>query len=276
MTLYFIHRGQCRKGKQMTFEGKVALLTGSGRGIAKEAALQMAAQGAAIVLNDIVEERLRQAEADVKATGADVLAVNADVTKPQQVQEMVARAVHIFGSVDILVNSAGGSLQTPRFLEEISEEDWARVVDFNLGSQFRCTKAVVPFMKKKGWGRIVNIASSAGTHGEPLAWSPAYSAAKAGVLGFTRQIAIELGRHGITCNAISQGDTETERSHELWAEGLWPETEEEIRERYKHHPIPRMARPAEVAAVITFLCSSEASYINAENIMVTGGAFISP
>ena len=260
----------------MTFEGRVALITGSGRGIGKESAMQMARKGATIVLNDTDDSLLRQAEEDIKSTGSQVLAVNADVTKPDQVLDMITQASDLYGGIDILVNNVGGSLRTPRFLEEITEETWDRVVNFNLDSQFRCTKAVIPYMKQNNWGRIINISSSAGTHGEGKAWSPPYAAAKAGVLGLTKQVAIEFGRHGITCNAIAQGDTETERSKELWEEGLWPETPEEIRERYKDNPIPRFAKPSEVAAVVVFLASEEASYVNAETIMVTGGAWISP
>ena len=258
----------------MSFQGKVAFITGSGRGIGREAAVQMARKGADIVLCDVVEERLKQAEAEIQEAGARVLALRADVTAPQQVRQMVNQAVETLGSVDILVNNAGGSLETPRFLEQVSEEDWARVVDFNLGSQYRCTKAVVPYMKKKGWGRIVNISSSAGTHGEVLVWSPPYAAAKAGVLGFTKQLAIEFGRYGITCNAIAQGDTDTERTRELLDQGLWPETREDVQERYQHYPIPRPGKPKEIASVIVFLCSEEASYVNGETILVTGGAWI--
>ncbi len=264
----------------MTFENKVALITGSGRGIGKEAAMQMAKLGASIVLNDIDQERLDQAEKDVRATGAKVLAINADVTSPEQVQQMVDRAVEEFGGIDILVNNSGGSLGTPRYLEETTEEDWAKVMDFCLNSQFRVTKAVLPHMKKKGWGRIVNISSSAGTHGESSIWSPPYSASKAGVLGFTKQVAIEVGRHGITCNAIAQGDTWTERTEELYDPNRpdvpWHETLEEGLARYDKNPIPRFGKPEEVAATIVFLCSEGASYINAETIMITGGAWIAP
>lgn len=260
----------------MTFDGRVALITGSGRGIGKESAIQMAKKGATIILNDTDDALLQKAKEEIESLGAKVLAVNADVTKPEPVLKMVRTASDLYGGIDILVNNVGGSLRTPRFLEEVTEETWARVVNLNLDSQFRCTKAVVPYMKQNRWGRIVNISSSAGTHGEEKAWSPPYAAAKAGVLGFTKQVAIEFGRYGITCNAIAQGDTDTERSKEMWSEGLWPETPEQIEERYKENPIPRFAKPSEVAAVVVFLASEESSYVNAETIMVTGGAWISP
>ena len=110
----------------MTFEGRVALITGSGRGIGKESAMQMARKGATIVLNDTDDSLLQQAEEDIKSTGSQVLAVNADVTKPDQVLDMITQASDLYGGIDILVNNVGGSLRTPRFLEEVTEETWDR------------------------------------------------------------------------------------------------------------------------------------------------------
>ncbi|HBY92904.1 MAG: SDR family oxidoreductase [Ardenticatenaceae bacterium] len=258
----------------MRFEGKVALVTGAGRGIGKAAAMMMAREGAVVVFNDIRDDLLAQAREEATAVGTEVLAINADVTRRPAVKAMVDQVIKSFGKIDILVNNVGGSLRTPRFIEQISLTDWWRVIDLCLTTQFLCCQAVVPHMQARKYGRIVNVSSVAGTFGEPLIWSPSYSAAKAGVLALTRQLALELGPDGITVNAIAQGDTTSERTQEIWASGLWPETMEELNQRYQRYPIKRPATPEEIAAVIVFLASDDSGYITGETVNCNGGQFM--
>jgi NAD(P)-dependent dehydrogenase (short-subunit alcohol dehydrogenase family) len=226
--------------------------------------------GARVVFNDL--HRINLAEEFAKQYGNErALAVKADVTDSAEVKMLVDRTVQTFGRVDILINNVGGSLDTSRFLEQISDDDWHRVLQLSLTSQFYTVRAVAPHMKAQRWGRIVNVSSTAGVYGEQLIWSPSYAAAKAGVCGFTRQVAIELGRHNITVNAIAQGDTETERTRELWGSS-WPESPEERERRYRAKiPLQRPAQPPEVAHAIVFLASEEASFINGTTIDVNGG-----
>jgi 3-oxoacyl-[acyl-carrier protein] reductase len=254
----------------LSVSGKVAVVTGAARGIGRETARIFAERGVKVLINDL--DRFAAAAELADQLGRDrALAVKADVTDAAQVAQMIEQAVSAFGSVHILINNVGGSLGTSRFVEGISDGDWRRVVDLCLTSQFYTTRAVAPLMKAQRWGRIVNISSSAGVFGERLVWSPAYAAAKAGVCGFTRQVAIELGRYNITVNAVAQGDTETERTREIWATD-WPETEEQRWARYQTFvPLQRPAAPAEIANVITFLASEEASFINGATVDVNGG-----
>lgn len=253
--------------------GRVALVTGAGRGIGARVAEVLVRRGASLAINDL--HRYDAAASLADSLGSDqAMALQADVTDPVQVEEMVRSVVARFGALHILINCVGGSLNTPRFLEEISAEQWRDVLDLSLTSQFYCSRASIPHMKRAGWGRIVNISSSAGVFGEPLGWSPAYAAAKAGVLGLTRQIALEFGPMGITANAVAPGDTETERTHELW-ESSWPETPEQRGDRYARTvPLRRAASIDEVAETISFLASDAAGFVTGETINVNGGQFM--
>jgi 3-oxoacyl-[acyl-carrier protein] reductase len=254
----------------MTVDGKVAVVTGAGRGIGREAARILGEKGAKVVICDL--DRIAMAEDLANQLGNDrALVLSADVTDSAQARALVDRAVASFGTIDILVNNVGGSLGTPRFVEQLSDADWHRVIDLCLSSQFYMTRAAAPIMKAQRWGRIINISSTAGVYGDPQIWSPAYAAAKAGVTGFTRQVAIELGRHNITVNAVAPGGTVTERLREIWATN-WPESEEQRKQRWEATiPLQRPATPVEVANVIVFLASDEAGFINGATIDVNGG-----
>jgi 3-oxoacyl-[acyl-carrier protein] reductase len=254
----------------MTVHGKVAVVTGAGRGIGREAARVLGEKGARVVLCDL--DRIAMAEDLANQLGKDrALVLTADVTDSAQAKALVEHAAAVFGAVNILVNNVGGSLGTPRFVEQVSDEDWRRVIDLCLSTQFYMTRAVAPIMKEQRWGRIINISSTAGVYGDPQIWSPAYAAAKAGVTGFTRQVAIELGRHNITVNAVAPGGTVTERLQEIWATN-WPESEEQRKQRWEATiPLQRPATPVEIGNVIAFLASEEASFINGATIDVNGG-----
>jgi 3-oxoacyl-[acyl-carrier protein] reductase len=254
----------------VSLEGRVALVTGAGRGIGRETVRVLAEKGARVVINDLdgIDMAADLAEQLGKSCA---LAIKADVTNPDQVKALVDKAAAAFGTIDILVNNVGGSLGTSRFLEQVSDSDWHRVVDLTLSTQFYTSRAVAPLMKAERWGRIINVSSTAGVYGDPAVWSPAYAAAKAGVCGFTRQIAIELGRYNITVNAVAPGTTETEHLREIWATN-WPESPEQREQRWKVTiPLQRPAKPAEIANVIVFLASEEASFINGATVDVNGG-----
>ena len=254
----------------MTVDGKVAVVTGAGRGIGREAARILGEKGAKVVICDL--DRIAMAEDLANQLGKDrALALSADVTDSTQAKAAIDRAVAAFGTIDILVNNVGGSLGTPRFVEQLSDADWHGVIDLCLSSQFYMTRAAAPIMKAQRWGRIINISSTAGVYGDPQIWSPAYAAAKAGVTGFTRQAAIELGRHNITVNAVAPGGTVTERLREIWATN-WPESDEQRKRRWEATiPLQRPATPVEVANVVVFLASDEAGFINGATIDVNGG-----
>ncbi len=259
----------------MRFKDKTAIVTGSGRGQGKETALIMASEGADVTINDIQADVLDQARKEIEATGAGVLAVEADMTKEDQVADMVDQTLKQFGKVDILVNVVGGTYATrKRFTAEITDEEWHDTLDLNLTSQFLCSRAVVPHMQKRGYGRIVCVSSMAGLSGESLLWAPPYSAAKAGVLGLTRQMALEFGPYGITVNAVAQSDTMTERTYDHFKDGLWPETQEEFMARYTRYALGHPAQPVDVARVIAFLASDDAGFMTGETVRVTGGALI--
>jgi NAD(P)-dependent dehydrogenase (short-subunit alcohol dehydrogenase family) len=261
------------------FTGAVAIVTGSGRGIGFEAARILHAEGARVVVNDVDQARLDQAVDRLGGDEARVRASRTDVTDPAAVERMVADTVGAFGEVDVLVNVVGGSYGAVHMrLLEFDLAEWRRVLELNLTSVFLCTKAVVPSMRRKGGGAIVNVSSSAGVRGEPGLWSPPYCAAKAGVQGLTRQVANEYGHDGIRVNCVAQGDVLSERTYE-YLHGEEPgyfENEEEARRRYQRFPIPRLGEPAEVASVICFLASDEASYVTGETVLITGGSYLAP
>ena len=261
------------------FTGAVAVVTGSGRGIGFEVARLLLAEGARVVVNDVNPARLDQA---VERLGGDETRVRrslTDVTDPAAVEAMMTETVAAFGDVDVLVNVVGGSYGAVHMrLLEFDLTEWRRVLELNLTSVFLCTKAVVPSMRRKGKGAIVNVSSSAGVRGEPGLWSPPYCAAKAGVQGLTRQVAKEYGHAGIRVNCVAQGDVLSERTYE-YLHGEEPgyfENEQEARRRYERFPIPRLGEPVEVASVICFLASDEAGYVTGETVLITGGSYLAP
>ena len=249
----------------MRLEGKIALVTGSAHGIGKAVALRLAEQGADLVLVDVDAGALAEVVAQVEACGRRVLSSNADVTLGDEVEALVEKVLGAFGRVDLLINNVGGS-RGPRQIEATQEEDFDEVVRLNLKSTFLVTRAIIPSMKRQGSGRIVNVASVAAKVGS-LTGSPAYSAAKAGVLGFTRHAAAELAPFHITVNAVAPGVTQSERMSNRLA--TW--SEEERRALVSRIPLGRLATVQEVAAAIVFLCGEEAGYITGATVDVNGG-----
>jgi len=244
-------------------EGRRAVITGAAGGIARAAALAFAAEGARVCLTDLDQAGVENAVAEVVSRGGKARAFVNDVTSRKEVETLMAGAGAFMGGIDILVTCAGGYKAYAGF-EEISETDWDRVIDVNLKSVYLCCKAVLPFMKKGGWGRIINLGSLAG-RSTSAGTSPAhYAAAKAAVSMLTQYIAKDVGPHGITANTIAPGTTLTERVKNL----LTPEKKEMFSGA---SPLGRLAQPEEISDVITFMASDESRYITGATIDVNGG-----
>ncbi|HVT59553.1 MAG TPA: SDR family NAD(P)-dependent oxidoreductase [Thermoanaerobaculia bacterium] len=251
------------------FAGRVALLTGAARGLGRAAALRLLAGGAAVAVN---VRRPEQAQAvleemtAVAGSGAAerLLVVAGDVSIASDVRAIVERTLERFGRLDILVNNAAVALTT-RF-EQIAEAEWRRVMDVNVTGAFLCTRAVVGPMKAHGYGRIVNVSSTAGKNVSTLGGAH-YTASKAALLGLTRATASELGRYGITVNAICPGLIDTE----LTRESSTPEQRAAYAQTF---PIPRLGTPLEVADLICFLASDEAGYITGAALDINGGGLM--
>jgi NAD(P)-dependent dehydrogenase (short-subunit alcohol dehydrogenase family) len=252
----------------VTLEGKVALVTGGGKGIGFATAKRLAEAGADVAIADLDADAVREAAGRLRTTGRRVLAVLADVTDQESVHRMVSEVLEGLGRLDILVNNVGGGGGTRSF-EETTLEVWDRTMALNLRSTFLCTKEAVPHMKQGGWGRVVNLASVAG-RSRSLTAGPQYSASKAGVIGFTRHVSAELAPFGITVNAVAPGLTATERLRAKFA--TMPEEDQE--EVQSSIPVGRWGEPEDTAAAIAFLCSEEASYICGAVLDVNGGVFV--
>jgi NAD(P)-dependent dehydrogenase (short-subunit alcohol dehydrogenase family) len=253
----------------MRFDAKVAIITGSSDGIGRAAALIFAREGGQVVLSARGRDRLEAARASVQAVGKPPLVVAGDVSQASVVERLVGETLQHFGRVDILVNNAGGGTSL-RFLEEVTAEDWDLTVNSNLKSAFLCCQAVVPAMKRQRYGRIVNVSSVAGRNVSRLS-GPQYSSAKAGVLGLTRHLAQDLGAFGIAVNAVAPGPTLVDRVAKKWS----LRSEEDRSHILENIPLGRLALPEEVATVIAFLASGDASYVTGVTIDVNGGSFMS-
>jgi len=245
----------------MRLQNKVALITGAARGIGRAIAEAFSREGADLILADIQTEELQVLEKRLQAQGRRALAIPVNVCLSQQVQAMIEKAIQEMGRIDILVNGVGGGKYVP--MAELTEEDWDGMISFNLKSVFLCCRAVFPYMIAQRYGRIVNIASLAG-RGTSETGGVHYTAAKAGVLGFTRHLAREAGPYGITVNAVAPGPTLTERIRAR----LSPEQEAAIARRA---PLGRLGNPEDPAWAALFLASDEASFITGATIDVNGG-----
>jgi NAD(P)-dependent dehydrogenase (short-subunit alcohol dehydrogenase family) len=256
----------------MRLTGKVAIITGSGGGLGRVIALTMAEEGAKIVLCDVDKGALEKTAERVRGLGQDVLSVPTDVTNAAQVEHLVQKTVEAFGRVDILVNNAGGGLHTPHQIEQVEEEHWDRVVDVNLKGAFLCCRAVLAQMRRQGpGGKIVNLSALAGRSYATLGGAQ-YASAKAGLGGLTRQLAHEVGPDGINVNAVAPTVMLTgDRVKSLWES----KTEEERRRVLESIPLRRLADPKEIARVVVFLASDDASYVTGVTLDVNGGRFMS-
>jgi len=251
----------CKGGSFVRLPNKVALITGAARGIGRAIAEAFSREGADLILADIQAGEVHALEERIQAQGRKALSIPVNVCLRQEVQAMVEKALQEMGRIDILVNGVGGGKYVP--MVEMTEEEWDQMIDFNLKSVFLCCRAVFPHMISRRYGRIVNIASLAG-RGTSETGGVHYTAAKAGVLGFTRHLAREAGPYGITVNAVAPGPTLTDRIRAK----LSPEREADIAQRA---PLGRLGNPEDPAWAALFLASDEASFITGATIDVNGG-----
>jgi 3-oxoacyl-[acyl-carrier protein] reductase len=241
------------------FKNKVALVTGSARGIGKVIALNLARQGADVVISDVMVEDGKNTVKEIQTLGRKCLFVQCDVSNSEDVNNLISKTVTEFGQIDVLVNNAGITKDT--LMIRMKDEDWDNVININLKGSFLCTRAVAKVMMKKRSGSIVNISSVVGLMGN--LGQVNYSASKAGLIGLTKSSAKELAPRGITVNAIAPGFIETEMTQKLT---------EQVRESYlKVIPLNDFGSPEDVANAVAFLASEEARYITGEVIRVDGG-----
>jgi 3-oxoacyl-[acyl-carrier protein] reductase len=243
----------------MNLKDRVALITGSGRGIGKAIALRLAREGATIVVNDLKKDFTTQAVEEIAALGVPVLAVPADVSASESVNAMVEAVMAEYGRLDILINNAG--IAQDQILMRMTDEQWDRVIAIDLKSVFLCTRAAIKHMMKAKYGRIVSLASVVGIMGNP--GQSNYAAAKAGIIGFTRSMAREVGSRGITVNALAPGFIETDMTAQLSGK-----QREELAARI---PLGYLGTPEDVANACAFLASDDARYISGHVITVDGG-----
>ncbi len=242
----------------MRLEGKVALVTGSGRGIGRETALTLAREGADVIVNDLSIETAEKVAGEVRALGRRALPVVADVSNSGDVNRMVEQAVSEFKRIDILVNNAG-IIRVARS-ESLGEADWDKIMDVNLKGQFLCAQAVGRHMIRQRQGKIINIVSMAGHRGNPKGL--AYAVSKGGVLQLTRTLGVEWARYNINVNSVTPGMTLTE---------LVKDSGVDVEAMAKKIPIGRANKPENIANAILFLASSESDNIVGQDIVVDGG-----
>ena len=245
-------------------KNKVAIITGARQGMGKSYALTLAKAGAKVVVADISQEDCEKVVEEIKKAGGEALAVKCDVSKKEEVDNMVKAAVDKWGKVDILVNNAG-ICQFKPFLE-ITEEEWDRTIDINLKGYFLCAQAAAKEMVKQKSGAIVNIASIAmGQMGVGFATLAHYSASKGGIVAMTETMAIELGPYNIRVNAIAPGAIDTPMIDPVKQD---PKTMEGILARL---PLHRVGKPEEVSNLVLFLASDKSSYMTGSTVVIDGG-----
>ncbi len=246
-------------------DGRVAFVTGAARGIGAATARRLAADGAAVAVVDLREEDTKEAVEAIRAAGGSAIGIGCDVSQRDQVEAAVERTVAELGRLDILVNNAG--VIRDNLLFKMSDEDWDTVMAVHLKGAFLCARAAQKHMVEQRWGRIVNLSSTSATGNRGQA---NYSAAKAGLQGFTRTLAIELGPFGVTVNAVAPGFIETAMT-EATAQRVGVAFEDFKKAAAEQIPVRRTGRPEDVANVIAFLASDEAGYVSGQVIYVDGG-----
>jgi len=254
----------------MSFNGRVALVTGAGHGIGEATAKLLAQKGAEVVCNSKSESCKRVAE-EISGAGGKSFAFVADITDSDAVKAMVDKTIEVYGRLDILVNNAGW-WRVPRHqpIEEVRFEDWSRVLEVNLTGHFNCIRFAVPHMKRQGYGKIVNVGSGAG-----VVWSRtgihAYASAKAGLGGLTRQLAKELAAQKINVNCVAAGLVNSYPERAVKPEDMTPEQRANRERTLDSIPARRIGTPMDLANVIVFMASDEAGYIHGQTLLVDGG-----
>lgn len=247
------------------FEGKVAFVTGGSRGIGKGIVQLFAEEGAKVAFIDLNEVALAETTSELLEKGFEVFSKVANVTDSEQVEQAFKEVYEAFGSVDILVNNAG--VIRDNLLFKMTDTDWQTVMDVHLKGSFNATRAAQKYMVEKKYGRIINISSTSalGNRGQAN-----YAAAKAGLQGFTKTIAIELGRYGITANSVAPGFIETEMTKETAAR-IGISFDDLIKHSVSNIPVGRSGKPADIANAVAFFADEKSSFVNGQVIYVAGG-----
>jgi 3-oxoacyl-[acyl-carrier protein] reductase len=245
---------------QLDLTGRTALVTGSGRGMGKATAMELAENGADIVVNDIDDEVAEETAAEIADLGVDTVGIPADVSDEAAVQAMVETATEELGQIDILVNNAGVGDAGP-FLDEQYDDTFELNLDVHLYGALNCTRAVVDGMVEEGYGKIVNFTSIHTKNG--VGMSPAYDVGKYSLLGLTKSLALELGREGVRVNAVAPGWANTRM-----VEGFSDAVTEQI---IDNNPLGRFAEPEDVAQAVAFLAAPASDYVNGHELRVDGG-----
>ena len=247
----------------MKLKDRVAIVTGSARGIGKSISLAFVREDAKVGLVDVDKEKLEVLKNEIGKEKGKVIAIPCDITKSAEVKAMVDQVRNAFGRIDILVNNAG--IIRRGTIETVTEEDWDRVIEVNLKGTFNCCKAVAGIMKERGYGKIVNVSSIAGKMGD-ITSAPGYGPSKAGVDALTKTLARQLAQYGINVNSVAPHAIETEMSAQ-WSE-------ERRNEIIASIPLGRLGKPEDVANAVLFLASDEASFITGEILDINGGALM--
>lgn len=254
----------------MRLKGKIAVITGAGRGIGRAIALRLAEEGAHVVAADIDQASAEDTANQIESLGAESLALKVDVCSGDQVKAMVAAAVNRFGRIDILVNNAGITIAKP--VVEFEEAEWDRMIDVNLKGVLRCSQEAAKIMIDQNSGKIINIASESGKTGRPI--FSIYGATKFAIVGFTQGLAMELAPYRINVNAVCPGIVDTEMWEEL--DRVLSKRENlpkgaALKKRIKKIPLGRLESPEDVAGLVAFLASSDADYMTGQAVNITGG-----
>lgn len=247
-----------------TLNNQVAIVTGSGskKGIGRTIALTLAKQGASIVVADMNQTGIQDTVEAITESGGRAVGVEVNVTNKESVDHMIAKTLEEFGRIDILVNNAGISQKVT--VQDMTLEDMTRVFNVNMFGLFLCTQAVLETMKKQQYGRIINLSSVSAKRGGGVFGGAHYSASKAAVLGFSKNLAREVGKDGITVNCVAPGLINTD---------IWKSlSEEDAKKIIDNIPMGRPGETKEIAAAITFLATKEAAYITGEEIDINGGS----
>jgi len=245
----------------MNLKNKVAIVTGARRGIGKAIALELAKKGASVVVSDINLEEQKQVVEEIKNLGQKALAIKADVTRKKEINSMIEKTINEFGQIDILVNNAG--ISGLKQFESMTEKDWDKVLDINLKGVFLCTKTVLKHMIQQKSGKIISIASIAGKVG--FRGASAYCASKAGIINFTKELALELAPKNINVNAIAPGIIKTKMTKDML------EDKEQRKGLMQSIPLNRVGKPEDIGKAAAFLASSDADYITGHTLVVDGG-----
>lgn len=246
----------------MRLEGKVAVVTGSARGLGKAIVERLAKEGAKVVVTDVNEEGCISTANEIIANGGDALAVKCDVTSRESIEALAAAIIAKYGKIDILVNNAG--ITKDSSLKKLTDTAWDAVINVNLKSVFLCTQIMSNYMVEQKWGRIISLSSLAGVAGN--FGQTNYSASKAGIIGMTRTWAIELGRKNVTANAIAPGFMNTEMTKTIPADIT--------KTLLAAIPVGRMGEPEEIAAAVVYLATEEAGFVNGVTLNINGGAYV--